>query len=75
MFILVLIVFFVLVMTIAVITAKLNAKPPCDHDWHEVDGDLRCFKCNRMISGGHGNPDSTVRPDTVTEGDEMSRFA
>jgi hypothetical protein len=53
MFILVLIIFSALVIAIGLVTAKLNAKVPCDHHWEEFNnGDLKCTNCFRVIHHG-----------------------
>jgi hypothetical protein len=49
MFLVGLIIFSVVVMTIAVVTYKLNEKTPCDHNWKEVNGGIKCSKCFRVI--------------------------
>lgn len=38
------------VLIIGVVTAKLNAKRPCDHNWVETDNQsIKCTLCNRVI--------------------------
>ncbi|MBS1525166.1 MAG: hypothetical protein JST19_05920 [Bacteroidetes bacterium] len=42
--------FCTLVIGIAIVTARLNEKTPCDHDWAETDKGYKCTKCFRRIS-------------------------
>ncbi|MDB5022585.1 MAG: hypothetical protein JWP78_340 [Mucilaginibacter sp.] len=44
-----LLLFMLLVVVIGIVTHKLNAKPLCDHDWHEHDHVVKCSKCNKCI--------------------------
>jgi hypothetical protein len=39
----------VLVAVIGLVTAKLNAKAPCAHDWHEQATQCKCSKCGKTI--------------------------
>lgn len=41
--------FIVLVAVIGLVTAKLNAKTPCAHDWHEHGSKCTCSKCGKTI--------------------------
>ena len=41
--------FILLVAAIAIVTHKLNAKPLCDHDWHEHGEKVKCSKCSKTI--------------------------
>ena len=41
--------FIVLVAVIGLVTAKLNAKTPCTHDWHEHGNKCTCSKCGKTI--------------------------
>ena len=50
MFLLFLIILSVLVFTIALVTAKFNVKPPCDHNWVEDDYQIKCTKCFRATT-------------------------
>jgi len=45
--------FSLLVIIIGLTTAKMNVKAPCDHDWIENNGELRCSKCFRVIHHAH----------------------
>jgi hypothetical protein len=42
-------IFILLVAAIAVVTHKLNAKTPCDHNWEERDQAVKCSKCGKKI--------------------------
>jgi hypothetical protein len=54
--------FILLVLAIAVVTHRLNAKTPCDHTWEKHDGGIKCCKCGRKI------PEHvTVNEDAFTE--------
>jgi hypothetical protein len=44
-----LVIFMFVVVVIGIVTHKLNAKPLCDHDWHEMDHTVKCNKCNKCI--------------------------
>lgn len=50
MLLLILISFSLLVILIALFTAKLNAKVPCDHHWIEEGNKIRCTKCYRATT-------------------------
>ena len=50
MLLLILITFSLLVILIALFTAKLNAKTPCDHNWVEDENQIRCTKCFRATT-------------------------
>lgn len=41
--------FMLLVAVIGIVTAKINAKVPCDHDWHEMENTVKCSKCSKCI--------------------------
>lgn len=41
--------FILLVAAIAIVTHKINAKPACEHDWHEQGEKVKCSKCNKCI--------------------------
>jgi hypothetical protein len=41
--------FILLVAVIAIVTHKLNAKTPCDHQWEKHDGSVKCSKCGKKI--------------------------
>jgi hypothetical protein len=41
--------FMLVVAVIGIITAKINAKTPCTHEWHEDDTTHKCTKCNKSI--------------------------
>jgi hypothetical protein len=41
--------FIVVVAVIGLVTAKLNAKAPCAHDWHEHGTQCKCSKCGKTI--------------------------
>jgi hypothetical protein len=41
--------FSAIVILIAIVTHKMNAPTPCDHDWKETEMGLQCTKCNRRI--------------------------
>lgn len=60
MLLLILAAFSLLVIIIGLTTAKLNAKTPCDHNWVESDGELRCTKCFRVIHHAH----DAIEPET-----------
>lgn len=54
--------FMLLVVVIAVVTHRLNAKTPCAHDWKENGQAFKCTKCGKKI------PDYTpVNTDSLTE--------
>ncbi|HJP64379.1 MAG TPA: hypothetical protein VJ844_13120 [Mucilaginibacter sp.] len=42
-------IFVLLVVAIAVVTNKLNAKTPCDHNWESHDKSFKCCKCGKKI--------------------------
>jgi hypothetical protein len=44
-----LLLFILVVVVIGIVTHKLNAKPLCNHDWHEHDQIVKCNKCNKCI--------------------------
>jgi len=44
-------IFTLLVAAIAVVTHKLNAKTPCDHNWVDNDHSAKCTKCGKKIPG------------------------
>ena len=71
----ILIIFIALVIAIALITAKLNARTPCNHQWKEADGYIICGKCNKVITGGHITSDAELENDAISENDEIGRFA
>jgi hypothetical protein len=41
--------FILLVAVIGLVTAKLNTKTPCNHDWHEHGNTCKCSKCGKSI--------------------------
>ncbi|HVV56223.1 MAG TPA: hypothetical protein VHC47_12895 [Mucilaginibacter sp.] len=41
--------FILLVAVIALVTNRLNAKTPCEHDWQEHDHSFKCCKCGKKI--------------------------
>jgi len=41
--------FIVLVAVIGLVTAKLNAKTPCSHDWQDNGTTCKCNKCGKSI--------------------------
>jgi len=41
--------FIVLIAVIGLVTAKLNAKTPCAHDWHDNGTKCTCNKCGKTI--------------------------
>jgi len=41
--------FILLVAVIAVVTDRLNAKTPCDHNWEQHENSVKCSKCNKKI--------------------------
>jgi|GEM_PF-3143767 len=54
MLLIILVTFSLLVIAIGLTTAKLNAKPPCVHDWLETDNNgIKCSKCSRVIRHIH----------------------
>jgi len=50
MLLLILISFSLLVILIALFTAKLNVKVPCAHNWVEEGNNIRCTKCFRTTT-------------------------
>ena len=44
-------IFALIVAVIAVVTNKLNAKTPCNHNWEENDGTVQCCNCGKKIPG------------------------
>ena len=52
MILMILISFSVLVMVIAIVTAIMNTKSSCEHEWEEFNSYNKCSKCNRVISRG-----------------------
>jgi hypothetical protein len=42
-------IFTLIVAIIALVTNKLNAKTPCDHEWVEQENSFKCCKCNKKI--------------------------
>ena len=47
--------FIVLVAVIGIVTAKINAKPHCNHDWQEEGSVLKCSKCAKSIPNNYGS--------------------
>ena len=41
--------FVLLVAAIAIVTHKLNAVTPCQHNWEEHDHTVKCSKCGKKI--------------------------
>jgi hypothetical protein len=41
--------FILVVAIIGIVTHKINARPTCEHDWHEHGDKVKCSKCNKTI--------------------------